>query len=224
MVVMWIRSSPVRRAALWLAGPFLVAAVFEPLFFSTLQDHGVLKRPESWVWAVIGVIVHALGSRWFDVVAATLVGFAAGLWVDVFLRRREAPIAVSPPGTSRADKVSDLEPAITPIELMLQFHGGPNVPTELRSENILHWYVIWNVDFNSFISNEEGRTERTFSVPRTWVLFMSFNKPTKFKQMTVRFSSSGELGFEVKMQTPFAAIIASNGDIPAGILELRSNH
>lgn len=168
-------------------------------------------------------IAHVVATRWFDVVAAFLVGLAAGLWADVFLRRREAPAAPLARASVVA-KVSDLKPELTPVELLLQFHGGPNAPTELRSENVLQWYTLWNAEFNSFFTNEDrSQREKVFSMPRTWTIFVLFDKPAKFKQITVLFGSDNGPGFEVKSQNAFTAIITSNGDIPAGVLAIRSN-
>lgn len=77
---------PLRKVLGWLAGTFFLAAVIEPLVFQTLEDHGALKRPETWMWTIAVSIVHSVGSRWFQIATGFLVGFAIGTSVDPLLR------------------------------------------------------------------------------------------------------------------------------------------
>lgn len=84
-------SEIVRKAAFWvlvsfIGGAVVLGGIIEPLIFATLQDHGIIKSPEGWVWTMIVAIFNTIKTCWFDITAALLFGFAAGTWLDVLLR------------------------------------------------------------------------------------------------------------------------------------------
>lgn len=100
---MTINSSAVRKYAVSFAGTILVSAILlgsiiEPLVTQTLVDHGFFKKPETFVWSIVIDLFYFVKSRWFYLLTGGVVGFAAGSWLDAFLRNEEVsdPIDVGP--------------------------------------------------------------------------------------------------------------------------------
>ncbi len=134
-----------------------------------------------------------------------LFGFAAGL---IVADRRN--------GNSNDD--DDVQSINT--SLRAQFYGDSRTPTEVATDNVKSWYALWSpsalVMFKDAGDNEVGR--QVF--PKSWNIFVLFEKPTKYRQLVVSFDSPGFPPYEVKQSGQTWAIVSVAGDIPAGVLQI----
>lgn len=104
--------------------------------------------------------------------------------------------------------------------LRLQFFGDNKTPIKSHSENIHYWYSMWSESKNILMQKSDGQVVHQSLIPKTWTIFVTFEKPISFTQMEVSFSAPGFPGHEVKHTNSRFAIIHIQGDVPAGSLEI----
>jgi hypothetical protein len=114
----------------------------------------------------------------------------------------------------------DNEPEIIRTNMRIQFYGDERIPTEVYSENISNWYAVWSPSAIIRTLDANGKEVGYQIFPKTWSIFVLFERPVKYRQLIVLFSSSGFPSYEVKQQTQRFAIIAVSGNIPNGALEV----
>jgi hypothetical protein len=103
----------------------------------------------------------------------------------------------------------------------LQFLGGTVPPTEVYVKNIYHWYTLWSP--SAALSWQDANRKQIKGetiVPVNWVIFIVFQQPTNYKEVSVFFSSPGFPQYEVKSATDRFVIVDVSGEIPAGYLEV----
>jgi hypothetical protein len=223
VVGMQINRFHVRKVALYLAGIAIAVALVAPagqFFISLADERGWYKNPNAKVATVIAWINTTAASPWFHWIAGSIVGFAIGVWLDALLKRRDEASTPKPNLQHKSiTKISDIEPFDVPILLRLQFHGGQVPPTEIRSENVLVWYVVWNgeavVDFG---------LPGGFRIPKSWTIFVAFDKPSTFRQMIVQPAIQDFPNYQIKWASTTHVVITTSGDIAAGVLDIYSKH
>jgi hypothetical protein len=85
----------VRRLAFGAATTVLVVAVYPVIsefLVELAREWGWYDRPRQRVAEVSACLVALAASPWFHWIGGGVVGFAAGAWLDVLLRRRQGPI------------------------------------------------------------------------------------------------------------------------------------
>jgi hypothetical protein len=165
-----------------------------------------------------------------------VVGFA-GLLVAVFLTeglrwlsRRDsllsAPLAINAlvqkavPNGPEKIRLSELIPSKETTMLRLQFVTGQPTPIALRSDNIFQWYVTWSAEATvSFITKSKSNMEG-FRVPKTWNIYITFDRPVSYKQLIVQPASHDFPRYEVKYANAVSALIITSGDIPDGVVDI----
>jgi len=86
---MSIKNSSILNVALVFCGSFLLVPFLVSLFFLTLQDHGVLKGPESTIWSILSRAFELMETRWFDTWVGFSFGLVAGLWIGSIVKQDE---------------------------------------------------------------------------------------------------------------------------------------
>ena len=99
------------------------------------------------------------------------------------------------------------------------FYGNDQLPKEDHVNNINTWYALFSPRIVITIKNSGGKLlpEKAVS-PKTWTVFLLFEKPIKYRQLVVTFSGGVLPPYEVKQQSSRFAIISVSDDIPAGEL------
>lgn len=223
---MRLRRTLIQKVALSAASFVVAVAASAPVgqFFIALADErGWYQNPSSRLAAMMDIVATVASSSWFHWIGGTIVGFSIGVWLDFLLKRKDVFSTATPAKSHEILKLSDLPASASPILLRLQFSGSRGIsPIELRSENILGWYVIWTAETIVTFENDAGASAGGFQVPKTWSFFVIFDKPAIFRQLIVQFSHPDKVGFEIKCSTSYFAIITSNNDVPSGILDIYS--
>lgn len=132
--------------------------------------------------------------------------FLVGVAVGLFARQKSESVQVGVINTS----------------LRLQFYGDQRIPTEIYSGNVSNWYAIWTPSATVVAKDAVGKEIERHIFPKNWIIFLIFQKPTKYRQLVVSFSSGGFPPYEVKQSDSRFAIIAISGDIPLGELEIHT--
>jgi hypothetical protein len=104
--------------------------------------------------------------------------------------------------------------------LRLQFLGGQRPATQISAENIYSWYTLWTPSATLEVGDKGQKIHETMVYPENWAIFVVFEKPTKFSEVNIYFSSPGFPQYEVKQNTPRSLVINVSGSIPAGFLEI----
>lgn len=109
----------------------------------------------------------------------------------------------------------------TYASLRLQFFGDDRTPTSVRHENVGVWYAYFNPSARaSYKSTTDGKETMIAILPKTWVIFVVFERPTKYREITVGFSSPGLPVYDIRQPTEKSVIVSFRDDIPAGELEI----
>jgi hypothetical protein len=80
------------------------------------------------------------------------------------------------------------------------------------------WYVVWNGE----ASVNFGPTVGGFRIPKSWTIFVAFDKPALFRQIIVQPAIQDFPNYQVKWATHTHAVITTEGDIGPGILDIFS--
>jgi hypothetical protein len=115
---------------------------------------------------------------------------------------------------------SKVEVGVIKTSLRVQFYGDEKIPTEIHSENVSNWYAVWSPSAAIISKDAAGKEIERYVVPKTWVVFMLFKKPTKYRQLIVSFSGANFPTYEVKQSDSRFAIVTVSGDIRLGELEI----
>jgi hypothetical protein len=85
-----------REAALWCflaAWGLFLAAVVVPIITAALQRHGMIDQPADLLWGAVSSLTRLTARWWFPWFAGgclgLVTGFAAGVWLDALMKRRE---------------------------------------------------------------------------------------------------------------------------------------
>jgi hypothetical protein len=120
------------------------------------------------------------------------------------------------PGTSKIGPAGAIK-----TELRLQFYGDTRIPTEIRADNIYDWYTLWSPHAEASFTDATGKVlSSTVLSAKSWNIFVIFETPTRYRELSVSFSAPGFPQYEVKKATERYAIINVQADIPAGALEI----
>ena len=111
--------------------------------------------------------------------------------------------------------VKGLTPSKIKTELRLQFFGSTKIPTEIYSDNIYSWYALQCPTVTLLFDNKKTKNEIF-----CWNIFITFNRPIEFREITVSFSNPGFPPCEVKCRDQRFIIIVVLGNIPAGEMEI----
>lgn len=96
--------------------------------------------------------------------------------------------------------------------LRLQFNGNGAFPLMVEEQNIWRWYSL--ADVHVIIRPETTPERRTVS----WKLFITFDAPVAYKQITVSAGHSDIPTVEVKDWSPRHAVIVFGGDMPPSVV------
>jgi len=103
----------------------------------------------------------------------------------------------------------------------IQFFGTDQLPTEVRRENIADWFAYYAPSVRAtYKSTEDGKDKVFAAIPKTWAIFVVFDKPTIYREVTVGFSAPGLPIYDVMQRTQRSVIASFRSDIPAGTLEI----
>jgi len=105
-------------------------------------------------------------------------------------------------------------------ELRLRFSGKYERPEGIHADNIENWYTLWNERQEVSFFGEGNKQIGGLVSSGGWTIFVSFQKPTTYRELSVSFSDPGFPQWEVKLQTPRYVIISVSGPIPSGNLEI----
>jgi len=110
-------------------------------------------------------------------------------------------------------------------ELRLQFFGGPRPPTQIYQDNIYAWDALWGPSAAiSYLDANKQQLGKNIIIPENWNIFVVFQKPTLYNEVTVSFSSPGFPQYEVKQSTNRSIVVNVSGSIPEGFLEIYVKH
>ena len=183
---------------------FFIAAGVTGLIAATQEDEWRAKR---WLfisaaagfflcglfWPTIKVVSPALNSAaislshnaFFHFFAGGCIGLALGLWCASSVSRHAAPIVpLIANAVTQISKISEitLSEVPTPVSLRLQFHGPENpMPTMLSETNVLTWRIFWGANAEFSFQDKNSELVSGFRIPKTFVLYILFDKPTKMK-------------------------------------------
>lgn len=121
------------------------------------------------------------------------------------------------PDASQADD----KPSFVDSVLRVQFYGDDRTPTENHRSNIHSWFVWWSPTVNIESSTPEGKKVQLFHGSKSYVMIVNFDKPTRFHQAIVSFSEAGFPSYLIQQASDRHVVIAINGDVPLGSMELR---
>jgi hypothetical protein len=89
-------------------------------------------------------------------------------------------------------------PSRVPTGLMLQFNAASTNPTVINNQNIWNWYVLSTVRRRMDPVTFQQGSREIASVK----LFLVFDRPILFKQITLRSNEAPHPGYEVKDRGP----------------------
>jgi hypothetical protein len=104
---MWNNRAFIRRAALWVAG-FPISAVAAEFCVAVATELGWFSNALQKVTDVTGFLSLLVASPWFHWVGGVAMGFAAGVWFDAFLRKKEQGVDRAD-GPARNANAADIE-------------------------------------------------------------------------------------------------------------------
>jgi len=159
--------------------------------------------------------------------AVILGGLTEGLrWLEHRENPKPAEAPVSPtPQQNEVAKTSDIKPTPVPTLIRFQFKGGKQASTAVRTENILHWYVLCGNETTITALDKHNKPLEHAVFPVTWTIILVFDVPVTMKQLLVEPGGSDFPTAEVKIVTPWYAVITTFGaDPPAGLLDIYSKN
>jgi hypothetical protein len=115
----------------------------------------------------------------------------------------------------------------TPIRsvLRLQFYGDERVPTAIENQNVATWYTLYSPRAAMISTdNATGKKTTVAEIPKSWAIFMTFDRPTTFNEVTVSLSSPGLPAYDIKQTTTRSVLVTFSSDIPAGTLEIATKN
>jgi len=105
--------------------------------------------------------------------------------------------------------------------LRLQFFGDDRIPTEIRSENVTTWFAYFTPRIKAESKDAAtGKVSPLFETSKVWVLFLTLDKPTNYREVTVGFSAPGLPIYDVMQSTPRSIVVQFRGEIPTGAIEI----
>lgn len=111
------------------------------------------------------------------------------------------------PTTSHTQEAAQV---YVPSQVKLQFYSGNKWPTSISNENI-SWYALRNTfQVKEIDVASKKETNRDYA---SWNLFISFDKPTVYGQLTVDGNGVSLPNWEVKVNNNRYAVIHFNGDL-----------
>lgn len=124
------------------------------------------------------------------------------------------------PDLVQANRVDD-KPVPIDTSVRIEFFGDDRVPVGVLEENVSTWYALWSPSarIQMFAADGEPRGAHNI-VPKSWSIFVVFDRPTEFRQVHVAFSGGALPPHEVKLSNARCTIVSIAGDVPAGLLTL----
>ncbi len=104
--------------------------------------------------------------------------------------------------------------------LKLQFFGDHRIPTEVVKQNVDSWYALWTESRIIDFTNSEGAIVQTVSIPKQWVIFIQFEKPTSYREVIVSFGIPEPPMHEVKTTNKRYVVVFISSDVPPTTLEI----
>ena len=118
-----------------------------------------------------------------------------------------------------------LSPAISESEakgamLRLTFYGDDRHPTAMTTTNVNTWFAFYTPHMSVGTQAADGSQAPWLSIPRTWAIFIAYERPTEVAQILAFLNAPGLPPYTILMSTKRACVVAFNADIPAGDLEV----
>ena len=104
--------------------------------------------------------------------------------------------------------------------LRLQFFGDDRIPTKIRQENVGCWFSYFTQHAKISFKDVSDKVIQTHEIPKNWAIYIVFEKPTSFNEVTVGFNAPGLPMYDVMHPNSRAIMVSFRGDIPAGELEI----
>jgi hypothetical protein len=216
----------IKDMTIWLASIVVAVAFVAPLgqfFISLWDERGSYQHPNATLDAIIRSLSAVAANAMFHWVGGGIVGFAAGAWLGAVSSRLRGERSEEDAQKVHAQiKISELSPERAPFLLRLEFVDGGSAPKEIRSENVLSWYVAWSNELNVRGLSADGKEMDGFKIPKAWTIFIVFDKPSAYRQVLVQPAMKGFPSYEVKWMGSVYAVIQTSSDIPSGILDIYS--
>lgn len=176
-----------------------------------------------WCWRRKRIQNGQSGVENWHVVSACLLGIGVAAFIAAFFYIKSQLNTESTPSSGlKITGFSEIAPIQTPVELRLQFFGGEREPTELRRIGVLSWYTVWSHEVKARLIKDSGETEDKTVYPRVWTIFVVFERPTKINQLIVD-STTSLPPYQINFLNTIYAVMTTTGDIPAGMITIRSN-
>jgi len=192
-----------RQVVRW-AAMGISTIVFIPIIILNVEKLAENKKWDQFLttwWPTVSESLIWANSTWFLCIAAFIGGATVALWVDFFLRRKE-----------KHGESNEFFP--NNVDIRLRFFGDSRPPEFVSGDNCWRWYVLNNMQV-TFDGNVVGESK----ILSTCV-FISFDLPVQASQLLVKSSDFQLPLYEVKDFSERHVIIALQGCVPAGVLEI----
>lgn len=196
----------VRRIVLWLFGGLgatVGLGVATEYVNKAIEQKGGFDDASRWLDAAMTAFSGFVLQPWFLCLAAASAGLAAGLWLDLLLKRREKPPGAAP----------GPPPGIVPTSCKIAF-APDGQPTGITVQNIKRWFVLHNLLIA--VNKETGAEERHGLTN----LFITFEDAVAIKQVHVRGQGAPVPRWEMKDRDPWQIVLAFNGPLAGVLLEV----
>ena len=108
--------------------------------------------------------------------------------------------------------------------LRLTFHGDDRHPTAFRVENVASWCAYFSPQIRLAGQAEDGSMTTFASTPKSWAIFIAYDRPTDVSQIVASLNTSGLPAYNILLSTKRACVLSFGADIPAGDLEIDVRH
>jgi len=109
------------------------------------------------------------------------------------------------------------KPRAIPTSLKIQFNAGNVLPTAIEVQNIWRWYALTHI-----IRGVDPKGETPPVEHRILTIFVMFDRPVAFKQITLDAAGAALPSHEIKDCGPRHAIIALESYIPGVVLSIKT--
>jgi hypothetical protein len=174
-------------------------------------------------WRVFGWVLIAIsvGVLFWSTAAFLVPKTAASLILKGF------PFALGAMGVCMAacialavERPSSIPKTDEGASLRLQFYGDDRWPTQMTATNVTDWFTFRSAQGRVVTRDESGKEHEILAVPETWAVMIVFNKQTTYREVSVGFNAPGLPNYNVFQKTQRSIVVAFNGHIPAGQLEI----
>lgn len=104
--------------------------------------------------------------------------------------------------------------------IRIQFFGDVRLPAVTRRVNIATWFTYFTPHARFEFKDKDGNVLQTHELPKAWAIFLVFDRPTDYRNLTVGFNAPGLPIYDIMQTGERAALVALRGDPPPGELEI----